>query len=131
MGDFADCWEISKTHTIKTCGGCDSDDVKIIQSKGKFIVEDQTGRVKIPDAYGVILDAEQNIYKGPNLLGRLLMELRDRQGQLDYQLPDDAFDFIQILPILYEYNNIFQQDNFQIPNIEDRNLLWTQQQNAY
>ena len=67
------------------------------QSKGKFIVEDQTGRVKIPDAYGVILDAEQNIYKGPNLLGRLLMELRDRQGQLDYQLPDDAFDFIQIL----------------------------------
>lgn len=66
-------------------------------SKGKFIVEDQTGRVKIPDAYGVILDAEQNIYKGPNLLGRLLMELRDRQGQLDYLLPDDAFDFIQIL----------------------------------
>jgi hypothetical protein len=30
-----------------------------------------------------------------NLLGRLLMELRE--GKLNYTLPDDAFDFIAIL----------------------------------
>ena len=35
-------------------------------------------------------------YVGPNLLGRLLMELRDN-GKLEYNLPDDALDFIEIL----------------------------------
>ena len=35
-------------------------------------------------------------YVGSNLLGRLLMELRDN-GKLEYQLPDDIFDFIKIL----------------------------------
>ncbi len=35
-------------------------------------------------------------FSGPNVLGRLLMELRDR-GQLDYQLPDDALGYIKIL----------------------------------
>ena len=35
-------------------------------------------------------------YVGPNLLGRLLMELRDN-GRLDYALPADAFDFIEYI----------------------------------
>ena len=33
---------------------------------------------------------------GPNLLGRLLMELRDN-GKLEYQLPDDAFGFMNFI----------------------------------
>ena len=33
---------------------------------------------------------------GPNLLGRLLMELRDN-GKLEYKLPEDALDFIGYL----------------------------------
>lgn len=35
-------------------------------------------------------------YIGSNLLGRLLMELRDN-GKLDYHLPNDIFEFIEIL----------------------------------
>ena len=64
-------------------------------SKGKFIVEDQTSfPKKEPDAWGVKL--REGSYVGPNLLGRLLMELRDN-GKLEYMLPNDALDFINIL----------------------------------
>ena len=62
------------------------------KSAGKFIVEDQTPmRKKNPDAWGV--KADGNNYVGPNLLGRLLMELRDN-GTLHYHLPNDALAFI-------------------------------------
>ncbi len=62
------------------------------RSKGKIIVEDQTAFTKKnPDAWGVKLRGDN--YVGPNLLGRLLMELRDT-GRLEYKLPDDAFTFI-------------------------------------
>ena len=65
------------------------------RSKGKYIVEDQTSfPKKTPDAWGVKLQGDN--YVGPNLLGRLLMELRDN-GKLDYRLPDDAFTFLQYL----------------------------------
>lgn len=33
---------------------------------------------------------------GPNLLGRLLMELRDN-GTLEYRLPVDALDFVEVM----------------------------------
>lgn len=65
------------------------------RSRGKFIVEDQTSfRKKEPDAWGVKLKDTQ--FVGPNLLGRLLMELRDN-GKLEYHLPDDALTFLQHL----------------------------------
>ena len=65
------------------------------RSKGKYIVEDQSGfRKKEPDAWGVKL--QDGNYVGPNLLGRLLMELRDT-GKLDYTLSADAFKFIEFL----------------------------------
>lgn len=65
------------------------------RSKGKIIVEDQSSfPKKNSDAWGVKL--HEGSYVGPNLLGRLLMELRDN-GKLEYQLPADAFDFINIL----------------------------------
>jgi predicted NAD-dependent protein-ADP-ribosyltransferase YbiA (DUF1768 family) len=65
------------------------------RSKGKYIVEDQTGFTKKnPDAWGVKQQGDN--YVGPNLLGRLLMELRDN-GKLEYHLPDDAFTFLQYL----------------------------------
>lgn len=66
------------------------------RSKGKYIVEDETSRKKGKDAdtWGVVLKG--NEYVGPNLIGRLLMELRDN-GKLEYKLPDDAFEFINIL----------------------------------
>ena len=65
------------------------------KSKGLFIVEDQTTfRKSNPDTWGVKLRG--NKYVGPNLMGRLLMELRDN-GTLQYTLPEDAFEFINIL----------------------------------
>jgi hypothetical protein len=30
-------------------------------------------------------------------MGRLLMELRDQDGKLEYKLPDDAFQFIKVI----------------------------------
>lgn len=54
-----------------------------------FIVEDQsTFSKKTPDTWGVKLHGDH--YEGPNLMGRLLMELRDNNGKLDYKLPDDV-----------------------------------------
>jgi ribA/ribD-fused uncharacterized protein len=68
------------------------------RAKGYFIVEDQStrkrGKNATADTWGALL---RNVsYVGPNLLGRLLMELRDN-GKLEYNLPDDALDFIEIL----------------------------------
>ena len=68
---------------------------KLHESHGRFIVEDQTTwRKKKPDAWGVKPDGDN--VTGPNLLGRLLMELREI-GKLEYTLPDDAFEFISVL----------------------------------
>ena len=65
------------------------------RSKGKFIVEDQTSfPKKTPDTWGVKLQDDN--FVGPNLLGRLLMELRDTKT-LEYKLPNDALDFISFL----------------------------------
>ena len=66
-------------------------------SRGRFIVEDQTAFPKAkPDCWGVKPAGDGVNFSGPNVLGRLLMELRDR-GQLDYRLPDDALGYIKIL----------------------------------
>lgn len=65
------------------------------RSRGKFIVEDQTSFTKkTPDTWGVKLQGDN--FVGPNLLGRLLMELRDN-GKLDYSLPADAMNFMEYL----------------------------------
>ena len=56
-----------------------------------FIVEDQTSfPKKTADTWGAKLVGEE--YVGPNLLGRLLMELRD-SGHLDLCLSKDALKF--------------------------------------
>lgn len=73
---------------------------KLEESKGFFIVEDQTTMPKkSPDAWGVKPDGDN--FVGPNLLGRLLMELRDN-GSLQYTLPQDALGFISVMKALKE-----------------------------
>ncbi|MCQ2172781.1 MAG: NADAR family protein [Bacteroidales bacterium] len=62
------------------------------RSRGKFIVEDQTTFTKPADTYGAKLSKDGISYSGPNLMGRLLMELRDK-GKLEYVLPEGTFDF--------------------------------------
>ena len=62
-------------------------------TRGLYIVEDQsTFPKKNADTCGVKLSADGTSYVGPNLLGRLLMELRDN-GTLEYTLPEDATHF--------------------------------------
>lgn len=68
---------------------------------GLNIVEDETkrktsknGNVRPADTWGVVQEGDK--YVGSNLMGRLLMELRDN-GKLEYKLPDDIFDFIRYL----------------------------------
>lgn len=62
------------------------------RSKGFIIVEDGTGREST--TYGAKL--KDDVFEGSNLLGRLLMELRDK-GKLEYSLPLDALEYIKVL----------------------------------
>ena len=73
--------------------------IELERSRGLFLVEDQTTfQKKNPDTWGAKLSGDEKEYIGPNLMGRLLMELRDN-GKLDYVLPSDATVF-QDLSIL-------------------------------
>ena len=68
---------------------------KLEATRGHYIVEDQTSLPKRnPDAWGVKPCGTE--FSGPNLLGRLLMELRDN-GSLTYTLPPDALDLLDTL----------------------------------
>ena len=54
------------------------------RSKGKNIVEDESNRRKEPDSWGAVYDAVTDEYFGKNIMGRLLMELREK-GKLEYE----------------------------------------------
>ena len=63
------------------------------RTRGLYIVEDQTTfHKKSPDTWGVKPSEDGKEFVGPNLMGRLLMELRDN-GRLDYSLPEDVLSF--------------------------------------
>ena len=55
----------------------------LAESHDKYIVEDESNRRKKPDSWGAVLDATTNEYYGKNIMGRLLMELREK-GCLTY-----------------------------------------------
>ena len=75
---------------------CEDFRLALERSRGRFIVEDQTPfPKKTPDTWGTKL--HNDVFEGPNLLGRLLMELRDK-GSLTFQLPADTFGFVRSLP---------------------------------
>ena len=64
------------------------------RSKGLYIVEKQASKKKQCEAY--CMQLKDDNYVGYNLMGQLLMELRDK-GTLEYHLPDNALDFVDIL----------------------------------
>ena len=66
------------------------------RTQGRFIVEDQTTFRKPADTYGAKLSPDGKLWSGPNLMGRLLMELRDN-GRLDYNLPPDIIQFNDLI----------------------------------
>ena len=55
----------------------------LADSGDKFIIEDESNRKKKPDSWGAVLDVASNEYYGKNIMGRLLMELREK-GVLTY-----------------------------------------------
>lgn len=55
----------------------------LTDSGDKYIVEDESNRKKKPDSWGAVLDTATNEFYGKNIMGRLLMELREK-GRLDY-----------------------------------------------
>jgi len=65
------------------------------RSRGLFILEDETSRKKgkAADSWGAVKSADGTEYVGPNLLGRLMMELRDSDGHLEFNLPAGICDF--------------------------------------
>lgn len=66
------------------------------RSKGLFIVERQANPRRPAGAYSARLNEDGQTWTGPNIMGRLLMELRDK-GALEYNLPPDAMDFSDLL----------------------------------
>ena len=62
------------------------------RSKGKFIVEKQPNEKRQPGCWAAKLSSDGSTWTGPNIMGRLLMELRDN-GTLVYRLPADAMLF--------------------------------------
>ena len=62
------------------------------RSKGMFIVEQQPNPKRPAGAYSAKLSEDGKTWRGPNIMGRLLMELRDK-GTLEYSLPEDATRF--------------------------------------
>ena len=97
---FRDDWPSMIVDAMKYCltlkyEQCELFRKELERSEGLFIVEDETSRMRGHDAdtWGVVLRGDE--YVGPNLLGRLLMELRDN-GKLQYTLPKDALDFVKL-----------------------------------
>lgn len=62
------------------------------RSKGMFIVEQQPNPKRPAGAYSAKLSEDGKTWRGPNIMGRLLMELRDK-GTLKYSLSEDAMRF--------------------------------------
>lgn len=96
---FRDDWPSMIVDAMKCClqlkyEQCELFRKELERSKGLFIAEDETSRMRGRDAdtWGVVLRGDE--YVGPNLLGRLLMELR-ADGKLQYKLPSDALDFVK------------------------------------
>lgn len=73
---------------------CEAFRNELERSRGKHIVEKQANPKKSADTWSAKLEGDK--WVGPNLTGRLLMELRDK-GKLEYKLPENALQFIEYL----------------------------------
>ena len=73
---------------------CEAFRTELERTGERFIVE-QNVHAK-PDTYNARLSEDGRTWSGPNLMGRILMELRDK-GSLEYHLPEDAMRFSDLL----------------------------------
>ena len=51
----------------------------LADSGSRYIIEDESNRKKRPDSWGAVLDTSTGEYYGKNIMGRLLMELREKE----------------------------------------------------
>ena len=65
---------------------------ELARTGDRFIVEVQANPRRPAGTYSARLSEDGSTWTGPNLMGRLLMELRDN-GKLEYSLPADAVLF--------------------------------------
>ncbi len=102
VGEVRPDWGSIIVDAMKFClmqkyAQCEEFRFNLEQSRGFFIVEDQsTFPKKNADTWGAKLSGDGAEYVGPNLMGRLLMELRDNGG-LDYNLPSNATIFRDLI----------------------------------
>ena len=94
-------WGQLLVHTLKYCLMLKYEQsptfrAELERSRGRFIVEDQTSFRKPADTYGAKLSQDGKLWSGPNLMGRLLIELRDN-GRLEYNLPPDIIQFNDLI----------------------------------
>ena len=95
--EFRRCdWGEMLVDAIKYCmlqkyAQCPAFRQELERSRGRYIVEQQANPKKRADAWSAKLEGDH--WVGPNLTGRLLMELRDT-GTLSYSLPSDALAFL-------------------------------------
>ena len=75
---------------------CEAFKNELERSRGLFIVEQQANPRRPAGAYSAKLSEDGKTWTGPNIMGRLLMELRDK-GALEYKLPADATAFSDLL----------------------------------
>lgn len=75
---------------------CEAFRNELDRSRGLFIVEKTANPKRPADAWGAKLSEDGKSWAGPNIMGRLLMELRDK-GTLEYNLPADALSFSDLL----------------------------------
>ena len=73
---------------------CEAFRAELKRTGERFIVEKNVHAK--PDTYNAKLSDDGRTWSGPNLMGRLLMELRDN-GKLEYHLPEDAMRFSDLL----------------------------------
>mgnify|MGYP002509001944 CR=1 FL=1 len=73
---------------------CEAFRQELERSRGLYIAEQQANPKKPADTWSA--KKEDDHWVGPNLTGRLLMELRDT-GKLTYSLPADAFAFLEVV----------------------------------
>ena len=66
------------------------------RTAGRYIVEKEPGSKRHAGAWSAKLSDDGKTWIGPNIMGRLLMELRDN-GKLEYNLPEDATLFRDLL----------------------------------
>ena len=66
------------------------------RTKGLYIVEKQSNPKRRADAWNAKLSEDGQTWSGPNIMGRLLMELRDK-GSLNYNLPEGVMHFPDLI----------------------------------